>query len=747
MKQYNLQAQLPPDENVWPPAAYLHKAYIPLLLLQHKEVKHYSTTIAQYGHLGYNDETVCDGPVLKRARLHEPDSDEIPSTSKITKSIEEMLAPFSLSDPQFMLIEGAPGIGKTYLIQEIARVWGNEHILRAFKLVLIVRLREYTSSPFENFEELLQSCFPGENVTEGITSCSKYFSSNAGKDLLFLFDGFDELPEDRLHDSFINNILMRKSFPCCGIVISSRPSYSDSIRNKYKPTNLVNILGFNEEERNSYINKALHGNRKEIEKIAHHLETHFTISNLCFVPFNMAVLLYLFVTKHQLPENIFDLYNYCVCCTIHRYLTRKGHSSQDTITYSNLKSLQEPYKTVINQLSKFAMETLLIDKIIFTEEEVKSACPNIAKIVDGFGLLQAVEKSNENGKTYTYHFIHFSIQEFLAAYYIACLSPDQTQKALEKQFWESKHFNMFAIYVAYTQGQAESFKRYLSDGNSAVAISEKFLLDPHKCIRLFRCFYEIKDEKMCKCIAQAKIFENDSIKLQNILAFSDIECLTVFLAVSFQRKWKSVELKGCCIRDQGVRILHHGLKKCNVTISNLNLSDNNIGLLSAEFISTITKNCQVKKLYLIGNKTIGENENIFTKLLQSPSVLETLHMSRTKLTSEAAIRLFSTLEKETKLKELWVSYNQIKDNAFPMIAKSLERNKTLIKLRIRSNPFNAKSAQYLIEALHHCTTIQELWLPVYPEEDKKKLTLIKDEIIKQTRSQECQKLFDMRFYK
>ena len=745
MKTYNLQGQLPPNENVWPPASYLPKTYIPLLLLQHKEVKHYSTTIAQYGHLGYTGETVCAGPLLKRARLHEPDSDEILSTSKITNSIEEMLAPFSLSEPQFILIEGAPGIGKTYLIQEIARFWGNGEILRAFKLVLIVRLREYTSCPFKNFEELLQSFFKGENVTEGITLCSKYFSSNGGKE--FLFDGFDELPEDRLHNSFISNILMRKSFPCCGIVISSRPSYADSIRNKYKLTNLVNILGFNEEERNSYINKALHGSTKEIENITQHLETHFTISNLCFVPFNMAVLLYLFVKKHYLPENIFELYNYCVCCTIHRYLTRKGQSNEDKITCSNLKNLPEPYKTVINQLSKFAMETLLIDKIIFTEEEVKSACPDVTKVVDGFGLLQAVEKSNEIGKTYTYHFIHFSIQEFLAAYYIACLSPDQTLKALEKQFWESKHFNMFAIYVAYTQGKEESFKKYLSDGNSAVAISERFLLDPHKCIRLFRCFYEIKDEEMCKCIAQAKIFENDSIKLQNILPFSDIECLTTFLANSFQKEWKSVELKGCCIRDQGVRILHHGLKKCNTSISNLNLSDNNIGLLSAEFISNITRHCQVKRLYLIGNKTIGENEKIFTRLLQSPSFLETLHLSRTKLTSEAAMRLFTTLEQETKLKELWVSYNQIKDDAFPMIAKSLEKNKTLIKLRIRSNPFSAKSAQYLIEALNHCTTIQELWLPTYDEEDKRKLTPIKDEIIKKTRSQEYQKTFDLKFYK
>ena len=679
--------------------------------------------------------------------MYESDPDEIPSTSKITNSIEKMLTPFNASEPQFMLVEGGPGIGKTFLLQEIARLWGNGQILQAFKLVLVVRLREFTSHPTKNFEELLQSYFLGENATEEITLCSKYFSRNSGKDLMFLFDGFDELPKNQLHNSFINSILMRKTFSCCGIVISSRPSYSESLQNMYNPTNLANILGFNEEERNSYIKTALHGSTKEIENITHHLETHFTISNLCFVPFNMAVLLYLYVKRHHLPENLYDLYNYCVCCTIHRYLKRKGDTSEDKITYNNLKILPEPYKTAINQLSKLAMEALLIDKIIFTEEEVKLACPDITKFKDGFGLLQAVEKFNENGKTCTYNFIHFSIQEFLAAYYITCLSPDQIMEALEKQFWKSQHFNMFAIYVAYTQGQAESFKRYLSDGNSAVVISEKFLDNQCKCIRLFRCFHEIKDNTMCKCIVQAKKFKNNIIKLESILSFSDIECLTIFLAHSFQKEWKSVELKGCCIRDHGIRVLHHGLKKCNKSINYLDLSDNSIGLLSSQFIGEITWYCQVKKLSIIGNRTIGENKNIFTMLLQSPSVLEILHMSRTKLTSEAAIALFATLGKETKLKEIWVSYNQIKDDAFPMIAKSLEKNKTLIKLRIRSNPFNAKSAQYLIEALHHCTTIQELWLPTYAEEDKRKLTLIKDEIIKKTRSQEHRKTFDMKFYK
>ena len=52
------------------------------------------------------------------------------NTSKVTKEIAEILAPLETSDdPQFVLIEGAPGIGKTLLLREISYRWGKHQIL------------------------------------------------------------------------------------------------------------------------------------------------------------------------------------------------------------------------------------------------------------------------------------------------------------------------------------------------------------------------------------------------------------------------------------------------------------------------------------------------------------------------------------------------------------------------------------------------------------------------------------------
>ena len=65
------------------------------------------------------------------------------NTKKITKEVAEILSSLETSDHfQFILVEGAPGIGKSLLLKEIAYHWGKQQILRKFKLLLLVCLRD-----------------------------------------------------------------------------------------------------------------------------------------------------------------------------------------------------------------------------------------------------------------------------------------------------------------------------------------------------------------------------------------------------------------------------------------------------------------------------------------------------------------------------------------------------------------------------------------------------------------------------
>ena len=66
-----------------------------------------------------------------------------------------------------------------------------------FKLVLLVCLRDPNIWQVKSIHDLLYLFCEGDTkATEIATACSDYLLANGGKDITFLFDGYDEFPED-----------------------------------------------------------------------------------------------------------------------------------------------------------------------------------------------------------------------------------------------------------------------------------------------------------------------------------------------------------------------------------------------------------------------------------------------------------------------------------------------------------------------------------------------------------------------
>lgn len=86
----------------------------------------------------------CCQPTAKRPKLKDFVSlKECLKRSKVTKDIGEILAPLEEPTSKFpptLLIEGAPGIGKTVLLKEISYRWAYRKILLKSELVLLLCL-------------------------------------------------------------------------------------------------------------------------------------------------------------------------------------------------------------------------------------------------------------------------------------------------------------------------------------------------------------------------------------------------------------------------------------------------------------------------------------------------------------------------------------------------------------------------------------------------------------------------------
>ena len=302
----------------------------------------------------------------------------------------------------------------------------------------------------------------------------------------------------------------------------------------------------------------------------------------------MAILLYLYKLKIALPKNSTELYHHFICSTICRHLSK--YAKPLTHNIADLTDLPEPYSRIIQQLSKLSLEALNSNKLVFTLDEITAACPGIAAIpgaINGFGLLQAMQHFGLYAKTMTLNFIHFTIQEFLAAHYIAHLPPNEELEVIEANFWNDTHFNMFSIYISLTKGQRSSFKIFLSGGNEAIAIADKFLVNQLKCLHLYKCFNEAEDYIMCKTIEQAEVFKSKTIHLgATTLTASDMECISPFLISSSNKEWKMLELSFCSIQDKGVNILYHGLHhRSDIIINKLQLICNGLTSQSSSLVS------------------------------------------------------------------------------------------------------------------------------------------------------------------
>ena len=707
------------DEESWPPEQ--PKNFTPLVLIHYQSQQHMMKQATQMAQL---IQTITEAG----------ENQLFIDSSRVTKDVAEILAPFEQCvDSQFVLFEGAPGIGKSILLREIAYKWGKGRMLTSFKLVLLVCLRNpIVQQALLKIKDLIQLfCCRDARATEIATACSDHLTQSGGKELIFLFDGFDEFPITLQKNSLISDIIKRRVLPHCGLIVSSHPHASAHLR--HLATVKVCILGFTDVEQRNFIQQGLEGQPQCITEITQYLEQHFSISSLCFVPINMAILLHLYKQGNSLPKNPTELYNHFICLTICRYLEKYGNPIKKEIT--DLTDLPAPYDIVVQQLSKLAMEGLNDNKLVFNSEEIEAACPGIATIpgaVNCFGLLQAVQHFGLTCRTLTYNFLHFSIQEFLAAYHIIQLPPHEELRILEEKFSSDIHSNMFAIYVTLTKGQRASFKRFIQPSlaerfigflsSGEMKISSRFLDNQLQCIRLYKCFFDAGDSEVCRCIENAKIFKDNIINLEHSqLTLTNVECMTVFLTCSSHKQWRELHFWDCLIQDQGIQILHLGVKTSNITITALELHNNGLTKSSSSAIRDITIMCGVKLLAIGGNETIGEDENLYSILTDPSSVVEELYMDSTMLSSNAGINLFTALSEGLTLKVLWIMENCITDEACNTIVMALKKNNSLYELKMQANPLSGESAQKIIQALQSNDTLEKLYLPYYPQDIEDKI--------------------------
>ena len=369
-----------------------------------------------------------------------------------------------------ILIEGHPGIGKTTLAKEMCLQWANDQLLTSDKLVLLLMLRDPNVQKITTTEQLVRYT----QSTDQVQCVLSYLQSNNGDGVTLIIDGFDELSTKLRQTSFFRKLIEGDVLYNVRVVVTSRPSASACLHQYVHRR--IEVLGFEKSSKEQYMHNAL----KDTPDYLHILKVHFqqypNIDALCYIPLNMAIIVYLCLLG-SLPPTATKMYESFILHTICRHLIKIGKIPNDTSVAKIEKLPRQVYK-ILQQLQKVAFDGLVEDKIVFTAEELPALCKDDPTC---YGLLQSTECYSAEEivtPTQSFNFLHLGVQEYFAAKYVTTLPEDQVHALLKESFivifmvGDRKHLNydsksvrlsnMWILYCGITSGQCRTLRHYLT---------------------------------------------------------------------------------------------------------------------------------------------------------------------------------------------------------------------------------------------------------------------------------------------
>ena len=678
--------------------------------------------------------------IVKQHKITKPGVDELVSptvhftpTTKNTKNISDIFSADptcrTSKPPQRILIKGAPGIGKTVLVKEAAYKWAAGELLTDKKLLIVLFLRNHYIQSITSLPELLKELTQHED--EMFTAVNDFVNKNDGKGVAFLIDGFDEYPVELRSKSFIYKLIHGKILQKSTVAVTSRSNTTSNLFKVFRKR--VEILGFAEEQRSDYIKSSLKETTRKI--LEEYLELNPLINSLCYVPLQLAFLLYLF-KQNCVPETFTKINELFVLHTVYHHLKRDIPGAM-----TKIKNLPEFIHSIIVKLSKMAYIGLKQNKLVFTYEEVEKLCPEIIRVkeaANGYGLLQAIQyrpyKKGAVGLSTSFNFLHSTMQEFLAAYYVSTLSAEPQLKMLE-DFWEDHLSYMWMMYVGLTGTQRLSvFSQFVETQQQQASYDSTE--NRKKGLHLFQCLLEANKTEVISHDMIPGLFTNEHIDLQGLTLLPyNVLSVTSFIAKS-PRKWKYLNLENCHMGDIGMRTLQHFFhsshyKEKTSAIEGINLFGNDLASLHGSYCSII-KNGQFRKFSMskqklhdnfaikilgalatnINIKSFDLSENIFgidsaeaiRAFLETNSTLEELDISNNCVGGDGAKIISSALCNNTVLKHFNIKHNNIRDEGAEAFSIYLAHNSTLKELNLSWNSISSKGISQIalsLTALHH----------------------------------------------
>ena len=319
--------------------------------------------------------------------------------------IEEIGSTLITKTPaHFVLIEGAPGMGKSTLCWQLCRLWSEGKLRHKWDLMVLVEIRDETTRKARTVYDLLYH--PDDSVRKSI---AQEIEKRDGEGLFIIFDGYDELSDDQRHElSIFQRILVNRLLRKATIVVTTRKIDKNSLPSQFKQ-NLdqhIEIAGFNNCDIHRYISLACGNNTSLFNDFISFVYSHPFLCTVIHNPLHCSIVTELYIQYWQdgrkgfAPNTVTELYSTFLLNLLRRHLNQ-------SIDIEDLSDLPTHVYNNLMQLAELAESGLEERKYIFNKVPGNT-----------LGLMVSVRQLYDiRARRSAYMFLHLTLQEYLTAFY------------------------------------------------------------------------------------------------------------------------------------------------------------------------------------------------------------------------------------------------------------------------------------------------------------------------------------------
>ena len=308
------------------------------------------------------------------------------------------------------------------------------------------------------------------------------------------------------------------------------------------------------------------------------------------------------------------------------------------------------------------------------------------------GLMQEVPQLYTEGRAFSYHFIHLTLQEYLAAIHISQL-PAHEQTRLFHEHVNSGHFKMTMRFLA---------------GHTKLANIPPYITIDTK-LNYFHFLFEAKDfSKTTRTLGL------DKMVVRSDYSWTPLDYYVTGYAISHSNCPWRLHFWSSSIDDEKFELFCQGCAApggtgCRGHISHANFSINDLTSKSIQSFVNIPPHIlqNMRELHLSPNKMDGSACDLLAKAVPSMSRLEELYLGGNPIGSGGAVEVIKALcGSGVKQLRLWIT--GIGEPDCEALCELLKSSHSLQHLHIDQNNLSSESVTSIITGLGHNSSLTTL---------------------------------------